>query len=156
MMPEGTEIATAMVAAAPAAAIAAERLLQARPAIAIGSAERMKSGNASSVPPSGEMKRSEAAKPAPTPTRAICIIFVAVPPLERLGAGRGTIPAMPQPEMRANSEVANSEWTLSRLPHYSLLPIRHSLLDHVRQQAEEARPLDRPGEFALLRWPRPR
>ena len=91
-MPDGTDMATAMVPAAPAAAIAAERLLQASPAIAIGSAERTKSGNARSVPPSGEMKRSDEAKPAPTPTRAICIIFVAVPPLERLGAGRGNYP----------------------------------------------------------------
>ena len=40
-----------------------------------GSAERTKSGSASSVPPSGDTKRRAAAKPAPIPTMAICIIF---------------------------------------------------------------------------------
>ena len=102
MIPLGNEMATAMVAAAPAAAIAAERLPQASPAIATGNAERTKSGSASSVPPSGEMNRSAAAKPAPTPTRTICIMSVAVPPFERLGADRGNVPAMPQPDLKAN------------------------------------------------------
>src|SRR5690606_27136202 len=87
-------------------------------------------------PLTGARKRSAAASPAPRPTRIICII--AVPPF---GAVRGGLALRPPVPTKENAWRGAGR---TRSPRVSFL------LNHVRQQAKEARALDRAGQLTLL------
>src|ERR1051325_11045667 len=84
-----------------------------------------------------------AAAPAPIPMSTRFIITSCPAPLERLEAAC----APPQPSASGMTPGASLSFYSSTRPHGAAAKV--ALLDHVRQQAEEARALDRLREFAL-------
>src|SRR3954469_11111056 len=132
-------VASASPAAATRMARRAATWVQPIAASMIGSCARLASTNASGEPDMIEANKSADVAPAPVPMRRICII-ASCPALRAVRGGS----CPPQPS--TGGSFHRSLDVMRRAPARRL----PGLLDHVIQEAEEARPLDRAGKLTLL------